>query len=91
VHEIADRDHSDVGDHILSHMQLSDAERAGIWGAVERSLDLLVAVFRRHRARRQSPSSLSPQGTDWRVSGIFCPFGIKQNIILNWVVESRQF
>jgi len=45
VHEIADRDHSNVGDHILSHMDLSDGERAGIWGAVERSLDLWWQFF----------------------------------------------
>jgi pyrroloquinoline-quinone synthase len=45
VHEIADRDHSDVGDHILSHMELSDGERAGIWSAVERSLDLWWQFF----------------------------------------------
>lgn len=45
VHELADRDHSDVGDHILSHAQLSDPERAGIWSAVERSLDLWWQFF----------------------------------------------
>jgi pyrroloquinoline-quinone synthase len=45
VHEIADRDHSDVGDNILSHMTLGDAERARIRAAVERSLDLWWQFF----------------------------------------------
>jgi pyrroloquinoline-quinone synthase len=45
VHEIADRDHSDVGDHILSHMTMSETERANVWSAVERSLDLWWQFF----------------------------------------------
>ncbi len=45
VHEIADRDHSDVGDNILSHMTLGDDERAKIRAAVERSLDLWWQFF----------------------------------------------
>ncbi len=45
VHEIADRDHSDVGDHILSRALLSEGERAGVWAAVERSLDLWWQFF----------------------------------------------
>jgi pyrroloquinoline-quinone synthase len=45
VHEIADRDHSDVGDNILSRMTLGDAERAKIRAAVERSLDMWWQFF----------------------------------------------
>jgi pyrroloquinoline-quinone synthase len=45
VHEIADRDHSEVGDNILSHMTLGDDERAKIRAAVERSLDLWWQFF----------------------------------------------
>jgi pyrroloquinoline-quinone synthase len=45
VHEIADRDHSDVGDNILSHMMLADAERAKVRAAVERSLDMWWQFF----------------------------------------------
>jgi pyrroloquinoline-quinone synthase len=45
VHEIADRDHSDVGDNILSRMTLGDGERAKIRAAVERSLDLWWQFF----------------------------------------------
>ena len=45
VHEIADRDHSDVGDNILATMTLGDAERARIRGAAERSLDLWWQFF----------------------------------------------
>src|SRR5499427_9881300 len=40
VHELADRDHSDVGDNILSHLTLGDLEREKIRDAVNRSLDL---------------------------------------------------
>ncbi|HVA82371.1 MAG TPA: iron-containing redox enzyme family protein [Candidatus Binataceae bacterium] len=45
VHEIADRDHSDVGDNILSTMALGESERARIRGAAERSLDLWWQFF----------------------------------------------
>jgi len=45
VHEIADRDHSNVGDHILSRALLSETEKAGVWSAVERSLDLWWQFF----------------------------------------------
>ena len=45
VHEIADRDHSDVGDHILSHLPFSETERNRIRSAVDRSLDLWWQFF----------------------------------------------
>ena len=45
VHELADRDHSDVGDNILSHMTLGDLEREKIRDAVNRSLDLWWQFF----------------------------------------------
>jgi pyrroloquinoline-quinone synthase len=45
VHEIADRDHSDVGNHIIGRMILSDRDRARIRAAVERSLDLWWQFF----------------------------------------------
>jgi pyrroloquinoline-quinone synthase len=45
VHELADRDHSDVGDNILSHMPLGDADRIRIRAAVNRSLDLWWQFF----------------------------------------------
>jgi pyrroloquinoline-quinone synthase len=45
VHEIADRDHSDVGDNILSHTPMSEVERAKVWAAVERSLDMWWQFF----------------------------------------------
>src|SRR5215472_12219436 len=45
VHEIADRDHSDVGDNILSHTPLSEIERAKVWAAVERSLEMWWQFF----------------------------------------------
>jgi pyrroloquinoline-quinone synthase len=45
VHEIADRDHSDVGDNILATMTLGESERARIRGAAERSLDLWWQFF----------------------------------------------
>lgn len=45
VHEIADRDHSDVGDNILATMTLGDAERTRIRAAAERSLDLWWQFF----------------------------------------------
>ncbi len=45
VHEIADRDHSDVGDHILSHVAMSENERARVRAAAERSLDLWWQFF----------------------------------------------
>jgi pyrroloquinoline-quinone synthase len=45
VHEIADRDHSDVGDHILSRSPMSETERARVWSAAERSLDLWWQFF----------------------------------------------
>jgi pyrroloquinoline-quinone synthase len=45
VHEIADRDHSDVGDHILSRTAMSETERARVWSAAERSLDLWWQFF----------------------------------------------
>jgi pyrroloquinoline-quinone synthase len=45
VHEIADRDHSDVGDHILGQMTLGEADQAKIRVAVERSLDLWWQFF----------------------------------------------
>ena len=45
VHEIADRDHSDVGDSILSRMPLSEDLQKRIRGAVERSLDMWWLFF----------------------------------------------
>ncbi len=45
VHEIADRDHSDVGDNILSHTPMSEVERAKVWAAVEHSLDMWWQFF----------------------------------------------
>ena len=45
IHEIADRDHSDVGDSILSRMALSDELRERIRGAVSRSLDMWWMFF----------------------------------------------
>ena len=45
VHEIADRDHSDVGDNILSHTPMSEIERAKVWAAVERSLEMWWQFF----------------------------------------------
>ena len=45
VHELADRDHSDVGENILSHMTFGDWEREKIRGAVNRSLDLWWQFF----------------------------------------------
>lgn len=45
VHEIADRDHSDVGDHILSRSALADGEQAKVTQAVERSLDMWWQFF----------------------------------------------
>lgn len=45
VHEIADRDHSDVGDHVLSHAILTDAEQVLVRGAAERSVDLWWQFF----------------------------------------------
>jgi pyrroloquinoline-quinone synthase len=45
VHEVADRDHSDVGDHILSQLPLGELEQTKICGAVERSLDLWWQFF----------------------------------------------
>jgi pyrroloquinoline-quinone synthase len=45
VHEIADREHSDVGDHILSQTPLGELEQARVCAAVERSLDLWWQFF----------------------------------------------
>jgi len=45
VHELADRDHSDVGDNILTHLPLGDADRTRIRAAVNRSLDLWWQFF----------------------------------------------
>lgn len=45
VHELADRDHSDVGDNILSQMTLSDSERGRIRAAVNRSLGMWWQFF----------------------------------------------
>ncbi|HXW83435.1 MAG TPA: iron-containing redox enzyme family protein [Candidatus Binataceae bacterium] len=45
VHEIADRDHSDVGDHILGQMPLSNGDCEKIRAAVGRSLDLWWQFF----------------------------------------------
>src|SRR5579885_1949894 len=45
VHELADRDHSDVGDNILSRMELSHGEREKICAAVNRSLDMWWQFF----------------------------------------------
>src|SRR5277367_56528 len=45
VHEIADRDHSDVGDNILSQTPMSEVERAKVWAAVERSLEMWWQFF----------------------------------------------
>jgi pyrroloquinoline-quinone synthase len=45
VHEIADRDHSDVGDHVLSHAEMTVEERAKVRSAAERSVDLWWQFF----------------------------------------------
>jgi pyrroloquinoline-quinone synthase len=45
IHEIADRDHSGVGDNILSHLPLSETDKAKIRAAAERSLDLWWQFF----------------------------------------------
>jgi pyrroloquinoline-quinone synthase len=45
VHEIADRDHSDVGDHVLSHAHLTKEEQAKVRAAAERSVDLWWQFF----------------------------------------------
>ncbi|HKM99897.1 MAG TPA: iron-containing redox enzyme family protein [Candidatus Binataceae bacterium] len=45
VHELADRDHSDVGDNILSQMTLGESDRTRIRVAVNRSLDLWWQFF----------------------------------------------
>jgi pyrroloquinoline-quinone synthase len=45
VHEIADKDHSDVGDNIVGQMALSELERARVRDAVERSLDMWWQFF----------------------------------------------
>jgi pyrroloquinoline-quinone synthase len=45
VHETADREHSDVGDNILSKMLMGNDDRARIKRAAERSLDLWWQFF----------------------------------------------
>ena len=45
IHEIADKDHSDVGDNILSHLPLSDTDKTKVRAAAERSLDLWWQFF----------------------------------------------
>lgn len=45
IHEIADRDHSDVGDNILSHLPLSDTDQVKVRAAAQRSLDLWWQFF----------------------------------------------
>jgi pyrroloquinoline-quinone synthase len=45
VHETADREHSDVGDNILSRTPMSDHDRAKVRSAAERSLDLWWQFF----------------------------------------------
>lgn len=45
VHEIADRDHADVGDNILSHQPLTEAEQVKVRAAAERSVDLWWQFF----------------------------------------------
>lgn len=45
VHEIADRDHSDVGDNVLSHIAMNDAERTRVRAAAERSVELWWQFF----------------------------------------------
>jgi pyrroloquinoline-quinone synthase len=45
VHEIADRDHSDVGDNILSRIALTETEQAKVRRAAERSLELWWQFF----------------------------------------------
>jgi pyrroloquinoline-quinone synthase len=45
VHEIADRDHSDVGDNILSQLPMSDSDRAKVRAAAERSLEMWWQFF----------------------------------------------
>lgn len=45
VHELADRDHSDVGDNILGRMTLGDLERERYATQVNRSLDLCWQFF----------------------------------------------
>jgi pyrroloquinoline quinone (PQQ) biosynthesis protein C len=45
VHEIADRDHSDVGDNILSRIPMSEEEQARVTRAAQRSLDLWWQFF----------------------------------------------
>lgn len=45
VHEIADREHSDVGDNILCHLPLSAEERSRVRQAAEHSLELWWQFF----------------------------------------------
>lgn len=45
VHEIADKDHSDVGDNILSHLPLGEDQKLRVRQAVERSLDMWWQFF----------------------------------------------
>jgi pyrroloquinoline-quinone synthase len=45
VHEIADREHSGVGDHILSQTPMGEEERARVRRAAERSLDMWWQFF----------------------------------------------
>jgi len=45
IHEIADRDHSDVGDHVLSHAELTGHEADKVRAAAERSVDLWWQFF----------------------------------------------
>ena len=45
VHELADREHSDVGDHIVLRFATSDEWRARVRAAVARSLDMWWQFF----------------------------------------------
>ncbi|HVN90002.1 MAG TPA: iron-containing redox enzyme family protein [Candidatus Binataceae bacterium] len=45
VHELADRDHSDVGDHVLSHSEMTEQEKVKVRGAAERSVELWWQFF----------------------------------------------
>ncbi|MGH7935017.1 MAG: TenA family transcriptional regulator [Candidatus Binataceae bacterium] len=45
IHEIADRDHSDVGDNVLSHIHLTEEEQVRVKAAAERSVELWWQFF----------------------------------------------
>jgi pyrroloquinoline-quinone synthase len=45
IHEIADRDHSDVGDHVLSHAHMTEEDQTKVRSAAERSVELWWQFF----------------------------------------------